>query len=119
MLAGGALIFVGLIVVAAGWRRIHAAQRADTLVTDGPYATVRHPQYSGLLLMIIGALVQWPTLVTAVMAPALAVTYLRLAAREERALRDRFVAAYDDYARRTPAFIPRVARVGKTTGATR
>ncbi|MDP8971053.1 MAG: isoprenylcysteine carboxylmethyltransferase family protein [Actinomycetota bacterium] len=107
MLAGGALIMAGLLVVSSGWRRVHAARRAGKLVTDGPYAVVRHPQYSGLLLMIVGALVQWPTLVTVVMAPVLAVTYVRLARREERALRQRFGSAYAQYEARTPPFLSR------------
>ena len=107
MLAGGALIMAGLPVVSSGWGRVHAARRAGELVTDGPYAVVRHPQYSGLLLMIVGALVQWPTLVTVVMAPVLAVTYVRLARREERALRQRFGSAYAQYEARTPPFLPR------------
>ena len=108
MLAGGVLIMIGVLIVAAGWRRVYAAQRNESLATDGAYEIVRHPQYSGLLVMIAGALVQWPTLVTVVMAPVLAFTYVRLAAREEAAMRRRFGAAYDDYARRTPAFIPAV-----------
>ena len=108
MLAGGLLIGAGLLIVSAGWRRIHRAQRTGTLMTDGPYAVVRHPQYSGLLLMIVGALVQWPTLLTLVMAPILAVTYVRLARREERVMRERFGTAYDEYAGRTPAFVPAV-----------
>lgn len=119
MVLGGMLIGAGLLIVSVGWRRIHAAQRTGALVTRGPYAVVRHPQYIGLLLMIVGALVQWPTLVTAVMAPLLAVTYLRLAGREERALRERFGAAYEKYARRTPAFVPKVACMGQPAGARR
>ena len=111
-----------VVAVHAGWRRadhggasggvvrgrrVHATRRAGKLVTDGPYSVVRHPQYSGLLLMIVGALVQWPTLVTVVMAPVLAVTYVRLARREERALRQRFGSAYAQYGARTPPFLPR------------
>ena len=107
MLTGGVLIAAGLFIVSAGWRRIHAGQRMGTLVTHGPYGVVRHPQYAGLLLMIVGALVQWPTLVTVVMAPILAVTYIRLARREEAAMRERFGDAYDHYARCTPAFFPK------------
>ena len=57
--------------------------------------------------MIVGALVQWPTLITIVMAPILALTYVRLGRREERTLRQRFGGAYDDYVARTPAFLPR------------
>ena len=116
MLAGGVLIAAGLFIVSAGWRRIHAAQRTGELVTDGPYEVVRHPQYVGLLVMIVGALVQWPTLVTVVMAPILAVTYVRLARREEAAMRERFGDAYDDYARRTPAFLPKAWRGRQPVG---
>ena len=108
MLAGGVLIGAGLLIVSAGWRRIHRAQRTGSLMTEGPYGVVRHPQYSGLLLMIVGALVQWPTLLTLVMAPVLSLTYVRLARREERVMRERFGSVYDAYARRTPAFVPTV-----------
>ena len=107
MFVGGAVFGAGLIIVSVGWRRIHAAQSTGRLVTDGPYAVVRHPQYSGLLLMIVGALIQWPTLLTVLMAPILAVTYVALARREERALREAFPAVYQRYAERTPAFLPR------------
>ena len=105
MVAGGLLIGAGLLIVSAGWRRIHRAQQTGALMTEGPYAVVRHPQYSGLLLMIVGALVQWPTLLTLVMAPILAIVYIRLARREERVMRERFGTAYDEYARSTPAFV--------------
>ena len=111
MLVGGAVFAAGLIIVSLGWRRIHAAQSTGRLVTDGPYAVVRHPQYSGLLLMIVGALIQWPTLLTVVMAPFLAFTYIALARREERALREVFPVAYHRYAEQIPAFIPRSRRL--------
>lgn len=45
-----------------GWRLVHGAQGG--LVTDGVYAFVCHSQYTGLFLIIVGFLVQWPTLLT-------------------------------------------------------
>jgi hypothetical protein len=39
------LMLVGLLMMGAGWRRIHRAQGA--LVTDGPYAWVRHRSTRG------------------------------------------------------------------------
>ncbi|MGH3449920.1 MAG: methyltransferase family protein [Haloechinothrix sp.] len=104
MLLGGVLIALGVLTVAAGWRTIHAADGA--LVTSGPYAVVRHPQYSGLMLSVLGALVQWPTLITLVMAPVLLLTYYRLARREERELQRRFGASYAAYRARTPMLLP-------------
>lgn len=84
------------------------------------YGVVRHPQYAGLMLAIIGALVQWPTLPTVVMAPVLVATYYRLARREERTLAHSFGSAYATYAERVPMLVPRVVRHRKdspdTTG---
>jgi protein-S-isoprenylcysteine O-methyltransferase Ste14 len=99
------LMGAGILLMAAGWRKIHQAQGA--LVTDGVYAWVRHPQYAGLFLITIGMLVQWPTIVTAATWPVLLVVYCRLARREEREAEARFGEAYRAYRARVPMFVPR------------
>ncbi len=104
MAASLVLLIAGYNLMSKGWRQVHAAQ--DTLVTDGVYAYARHPQYTGLFLMIIGFLVQWPTLLTVLMAPILMYAYVRLARREEKAVLEQFGQDYSDYARKTPAFFP-------------
>ena len=106
MALGGAIIVVAVVVVASSWRRIHDAD-GEKLVTDGLYSVVRHPQYTGLMLGILGALVQWPTLITLLMAPVLVFTYYRLARREERGLEKRFGEEYAAYRARTPMLLPR------------
>jgi len=53
-----------------------------------------------------GFRLQWPTLVTLAMFPILVVMYVRLAHAEEREVRAVFGSAYDEYARRTPRWIP-------------
>ncbi len=105
MLVSSLLIYGGLALMWSGWRQIHAVQ--GRLVTDGVYARVRHPQYLGLLVLITGFLVQWPTILTVPMAPILAWTYVRLARREEAELEERFGDEYRRYAERVPAFLPR------------
>lgn len=118
MLIGGLVILAGVLVLAQAWTRLHRAR--DALVTQGPYAVVRHPQYSALFLVILGALVQWPTILTLLMAPVLAIAYVRLARREERELEARFGEAYRQYRRRVPGFVPAVPlRAFPTTGASR
>jgi protein-S-isoprenylcysteine O-methyltransferase Ste14 len=101
-------IFIGggFALIAAGWRRLFDAQKLGTLATDGPYAHVRHPQYVGFVLVLLGFLVQWPTLLTLLMFPVLVVMYARLARIEEREVRTKFGDEYDRYARRVPAFFP-------------
>ena len=61
-----------------------------------------------LFLVILGALVQWPTVLTLLMAPVLVVTYVRLAWREEREMQARFGEAYREYRGHVPGFIPAV-----------
>ena len=103
MAAGGVLILAGGALVIKGWRSIHAGAG---LVTDGIYAWIRHPQYAGIGIIIIGALIQWPTLLTLVMAPVLVASYARLARKEERELEAHFGEAYQAYRERVPAFAP-------------
>lgn len=105
-LVSNALILGGLLLMGAGWRRIHRARGA--LVTDGVYALVRHPQYVGLFLVTVGMLVQWPTIVTILTWPVLIGAYYRLALREEREAELLFGEGYLCYKARVPMFFPRV-----------
>jgi protein-S-isoprenylcysteine O-methyltransferase Ste14 len=79
----------------AGIRR-HAS--ADTLQIVGPYRWVRHPLYSGWLLLTFGAAhMTGDRLIFA----AISTLYLLIAMPfEERSLRMSFGEAYDDYKRR-------------------
>lgn len=96
----------GFYLLASAWRVLYDAQRRGTLATSGPYARIRHPQYAAFVLILLGFLLQWPTLLTLVMFPILLVMYGRLAANEEAEMRNRFSAAFDGYAARTPRFLP-------------
>ena len=44
----------GFWLIAAAWRVLHEAARSGRLATTGPYARVRHPQYDGFLLVMVG-----------------------------------------------------------------
>jgi len=102
-------IFIGggFWLISSAWGRLHAAARAGRLADDGPYSRVRHPQYAGFIAIMVGFLLQWPTLPTLVMFPILLVVYRRLAIREERDVAAAFGSEWDAYAARTPRFIPR------------
>lgn len=108
-------IFSGFILLARAWRVLHKAQQEGTLATDGPYARVRHPQYVGFILIMVGFLFQWPTILTVAMFPVLVWMYMGLAKREEAEVRAELGAEYDRYAAVTPAFIPRLGSTGRKT----
>ncbi|MGW0751128.1 methyltransferase family protein [Streptomyces sp. NPDC002587] len=97
----------GFWLIASAWKVLHEAAQHDRLATTGLYACVRHPQYDGFLLIMIGFLLQWPTLPTLIMFPILVYVYARLARSEEREVAARFGEEWTAYAARTPAFWPR------------
>jgi protein-S-isoprenylcysteine O-methyltransferase Ste14 len=104
MVVSMALIAAGLSLLVLGWATVYRGR--GRLVTEGIYRRLRHPQYLGLILIVLGFNIQWPTLPTIVMAPILIVMYVRLARREDLELATFFGEAFLDWAARTPAFIP-------------
>jgi protein-S-isoprenylcysteine O-methyltransferase Ste14 len=86
--------------------------RDHELVTSGPFRFVRHPLYSGaLVLWLTAALGTWNWLLLALW-PLFLIIVVRLPVREEeRLLHDKFGPAYDDYRRRTGRLVPRFGRL--------
>lgn len=108
MLLGYTMVFAGATLVAEGWRTIHLVRRTERLATDGVYARVRHPQYTGLFLIIFGeGIVHWPTIVSVAAFPIIVGAYTWLARVEERQMLAQFGDAYRAYQRQVPMFIPR------------
>lgn len=107
MLVTTILFWSGIFVMERGWRQIHQADGA--LVTGGIYAHVRHPQYTGLFMVIGALLIQWPTILAVLMAPVLIGAYIRLARREEQEMEAQFGEAYRAYRVRVSAFFPRLS----------
>ena len=103
----------GLVVVAIAALQLGRALTATPvpngragLRTDGLFGVVRHPIYSGLLLVVIGLTLRSASWHTAVLA-ALTVAFFHVKAHwEEQRLREQF-DHYDEYAARTPRFVPR------------
>ena len=99
-----------LTLLANAWHVLFHAQRRHELATTGPYRRIRHPQYVAFVLIMLGFLLQWPTLLTLAMFPVLIVMYVRLAIHEERDAQPSFGEAWRAYASATPRFFPRCDR---------
>jgi protein-S-isoprenylcysteine O-methyltransferase Ste14 len=116
---GAGWLFAG--ITAAGvllmwWARLHlgrlwsgsVTRKADHHVIDtGPYASVRHPIYAGLLIAIAGTVSVRATAETLAGAAILATGIYIKARTEEAFLRDQLGAeTYDAYTRRVPMLVP-------------
>jgi protein-S-isoprenylcysteine O-methyltransferase Ste14 len=81
----------------------------QTVVDTGPYARVRHPSYTGLLVFYLGlgiCLDSYLSVAAAVLVPLAAV--VNRIAHEERTLRRELGEAYELYSLRTWRLVPRV-----------
>lgn len=108
MVLSNVLIILGIWLVSAGWERVYQSQ--GELVTDGVYLFMRHPQYTGIFIITLGFMIQWPTLATLLLWPFVIWMYVRLARREERDVLQEFPVQYREYMERTPMFLPRLLR---------
>jgi protein-S-isoprenylcysteine O-methyltransferase Ste14 len=108
MLLGYAIAFIGIGLFIQGWRQVYQARKEERLVTEGLYAYVRNPQYTGLFIALFGeGVVHWPTLFSVGLFPVIVLVYAWLARREEAQMINRFGDAYRTYQRQVPMFIPR------------
>ncbi|MCL4530469.1 MAG: isoprenylcysteine carboxylmethyltransferase family protein [Chloroflexi bacterium] len=113
-MAGLIIILAGLIVRVwsraalknqySGYLRIKTGHK---LVTEGPYRFVRHPGYSGLLLIALGISIGYSSIIGLLVIPLM--LFPALAYRiniEEKLLTDEFGDRYRAYARSTKRLIP-------------
>lgn len=123
------LAALGTLVVLAGatlamWAKLRlgrwftgtfGVKEGHELITDGPYGITRHPIYTGLLLMLLGAALAWDSALTLLLALLLAVPFGFHTVYEEALFEQHFGAAYRDYQRRVPRLVP-FARWGWRSG---
>lgn len=78
----------------------------SVLVMEGIYSRIRHPRYVELLIAFVAYALFCNFLATYVVAALWLPGMYVIVLLEERELRERFGAAYEDYCSRVPRFIP-------------
>lgn len=91
------LIIGGLFLIADAWKILYNAAKKNSLAVEGPYRYIRHPQYAGFIAIIIGFLLQWPTIPTLLIAPFLIYRYIGLAKSEDQQMLSKFNTKYIQY----------------------
>jgi len=84
---------------------VRVAERHE-LVRTGPYRYVRHPIYTGLLLMYVGFLLSSGRPNALIGLAVILLTYVRKIAREERLMHQTFGDAFEDYRRHSWIIFP-------------
>jgi len=114
-LAWTCVVLVAAGIAIAWWARLYlgrlwsgtvTAKANHSVVDTGPYALVRHPIYSGLLLSIYATMIAKGTVWGVAGAALLTVGVVTKARLEERFLRSELGDAYDRYTSRVPMLLP-------------
>ena len=107
MLAGFAFCWWARVHLGRLWSGTITKKEGHRVVDTGPYALVRHPIYTGLLLAMLATAIAKGTVLGIAGAVLLAVGLTLKARMEEQWLRRELGAdAYDAYRRRVPMLVP-------------
>jgi protein-S-isoprenylcysteine O-methyltransferase Ste14 len=116
LVAGSGLAFTVAGLCFAVWARRHLGKYWSGRVTlkenhrvihTGPYAWVRHPIYSGLILALFGTAITLGTISASAGFAFMLISFVRKLKIEETWLRSQFGAEYEAYQNRVKALIPR------------
>jgi protein-S-isoprenylcysteine O-methyltransferase Ste14 len=113
-------VALGLVLLALGlaftvWARVYLGRNWSGMVTvkeghelirSGPYAYVRHPIYTGLLVALLGSAVTCGELRALIGLGIVAGAFIRKLRIEERFMRELFPQQYQRYCAEVPALIP-------------
>jgi protein-S-isoprenylcysteine O-methyltransferase Ste14 len=105
------LVCLGFLMILMGWYTIYhgywkKVKGSGNICSRGIYRWIRHPQYTGLMLIALGMLMGWATLPNLIIFPFIIYMYVRLAKREEADMIKEFNEEYIIYKNNTKMFIP-------------
>ena len=103
MLYGMILMVIGTFIIIVAWITLYKKIKSEEIVISGIYSISRHPQYFGFILIIIGWLVGWPTILTVIFTIILIYKYVKVCKIEEKELAS--IKKYQEYKDSTPFFI--------------
>lgn len=108
-LSGLILRLAAFITLGMGFRPVVSSARNETVIKKGVYRIIRHPSYTGMILIYVGlslCLLNW--VLTLISAAGFSALYIWRVHLEEKVLVSRFGKEYSDYQQKTRKFIPYV-----------
>jgi protein-S-isoprenylcysteine O-methyltransferase Ste14 len=114
------ILLGGLVGLVGVWLRAYAAgflHKHEVLTVTGPYAHTRNPLYLGSAILALGAAIAMGSPISAsILLLYFVLFYSMVMRREERELHLHHGAAFEEYARAVPLFLPHL-RAAKLAGA--
>jgi protein-S-isoprenylcysteine O-methyltransferase Ste14 len=112
--AGAALTLAGVLfaiwarfTIGKEWSAEVQIKEGHQLIRTGPYAHIRHPIYTGMLLALCGTAIAIGEYRAILGVALFLVAFIRKAKKEESFLAGEFGPAFDEHRRRTGFFLPR------------
>lgn len=105
-IGGAALAIAARVALGRNWSREARIAVGHELVRSGPYARIRHPIYTGALMISLGLAIESGLLAASIGLAVVIIAYIRKIGLEERLLQGAFGPAFDDYRRASWALIP-------------
>ena len=110
---GAAICLFGLVVtlwarwtLAGNWSSVVEFKQGHELVKSGPYRFVRHPIYTGLLIMFLGTAMDIGPLRCWLAVPVVAAGFWIKLRQEESILLNHFPQEYPAYSKNVKALVP-------------
>lgn len=111
MAAGFALFWYSHYTIGHYWSIRIGIKQEHQLVTQGPYAYIRHPLYTALFLGYLGTLLALQSWALAAWFPVFIASYVVFAREEENVMELGFGTTYRDYRHSTGMFLPQWPRI--------
>ena len=108
MLLGCGFAIWARITIGRNWSGTVTVKENHALITRGPYAWVRHPIYTGILLALLGTAVTLGTVIDLLEVPLIACALWLKIRMEEKFMFETFGEQYTAYRQQVKALIPHV-----------
>ncbi len=93
-------------VLGRNWSGYVTYKKDHELVTEGPYKFVRHPIYTGAILMVIGTFLYYPNIFVLSFLISWSTMFMIRTKEEEKIMIKLFGKRYLDYMKKTKRLIP-------------
>jgi len=111
----GLTLITAIYLMNSGHIAVEREEKSYSVITTGGFRYVRHPLYLGSILLCFGLTIATLSIISFVLFVGIFVFYDYIAGYEEKLLDAKFGEEYRQYKKRTGRWIPRVAKIVKSS----